>query len=451
LAPAALLALAVCVVTFPATGGPAYEGWLPVVAIGSALLVLGLQPASPLRQVLSTRPLVWLGGISYGVYLYHWPVFVIADENRTGLDGWQLVVLEIGITLVLAQVSYALLEQPIRSLRRAPRRPTLIAGATATAAVAALAIVAVPGALGEYWQTDNATVQAAAIDVDDEALEPLQIESDPSTTVVTTTVPVTDPTTASPTAAPATTTSTTSAPPTTTTSTEAPLPALSRPVRIIVAGDSTAGATAAGLLTWAAEKPELAQVEVVGAPGCGFLRGGERRENGFRPPPDACASWLGDELPTRVAATQPDVVMLMVTTWDVVDHRWDDGRELTPLDPEFQQRLGDDYGAVTVELLELGAGSIAWVAPPVPNVWWGGEGTGQQDPARHAVVRDVIERLAASNPADVGVVDLAGWLDEAGLTDDHDVRPDGVHFDPEAALSVAEQFLGERLVRIALA
>jgi hypothetical protein len=48
------------------------------------------------------------------------------------------------------------------------------------------------------------------------------------------------------------------------------------------------------------------------------------------------------------------------------------------------------------------------------------------------------------------VVDLAGWLDQAGLTDDRDIRPDGVHFDPDAAHTVAAQFLGERLVRIAL-
>jgi hypothetical protein len=375
------------------------------------------------------------------------------------------VVFQIAVTLVLAQVSYALLEQPIRSLRRAPRRPTLIVGAAATAAVAAMAIVAVPGALGEYWQTDNATVEAAAIEVDGDALEPLVIAT---TTVAPTTAAPTS-STASSTVAPApvipdastptttvavttttSTTTTTTITTTTTTTTEPPLPALSRPVRIIVAGDSTARATAAGLLTWAAENPDLAQVEVVGAPGCGFLRGGERREGGFRQPPEGCAKWLGEELPDRVSETRPDVVMMMVTTWDVVDHRWEDGRELTPLDPEFQQRLGDDYTAIIEQLLGAGAGSIAWVDPPVPNVWWGGQGTGQEDPDRHAVVRAVVAGVAAAHPDDVGVIDLVGWLEGAGLTDDRDVRPDGVHFDPDAALAIAEQFLGERLVRIAL-
>jgi len=281
-APLALLALAVCVATFPAAGGPAYEGWLPAVAVGSAMLVLGLQAESPLRSVLSTRPLVWLGGISYGVYLYHWPIYVIADERRTGLDGWRLIVVQLVLTLAIAEVSYRLIEQPIRRNRGIPRRTTLVGGALATSAVAVVTLAVVPAAIGEYWQTDDATVAAAAIEVDGAPLEPLttavestQSSLSTSTTAAPAVVATTQPVLA--TQAPRTTsatTSTTTATTSTTTTTEPPTPALSRPVRVIVAGDSTARATAAGLLAWAAEHPNLAQVEVVGAPGCGFLRGG---------------------------------------------------------------------------------------------------------------------------------------------------------------------------------
>jgi len=221
-------------------------------------------------------------------------------------------------------------------------------------------------------------------------------------------------------------------------------------VRIVVAGDSTARATAVGLQAWAAEHPDLAQVDVVGAPGCGFLRGGERREGGFKKPPAECDHWLNDELPAQVSATHPDVVMMMVTTWDLVDHRWDDGDGLTPLDPVFASNLTDSYTAVTDQLLSLGAGKIALIAPPIPNVWWGNQGTGQEDPARHAVLRSVIDGLAASHPGQVSVVDLRSWFENAGLAADHDVRPDGVHIEPGAAQRIAEQFLGEKLVRVAL-
>jgi hypothetical protein len=459
LAPVALIALAVCVATFPASGGPAYQGWLPAVAVGSALLVLGLQAESPVRRVLSTRPLVWLGGISYGVYLYHWPIYVIADERRTGLDGWQLVVMQLALTLAIAEISFRLIERPIRRARSASRRMTLAAGGLATSAIAVVTLAVVPAALGEYWRTDDATVAAAAIDVDRAPVEPLTPVIEPTqptgTNATTSAAPAVVIATTQPvvgTEVPRTTTNVTTAgtPTTTTTTTEPPLPALARPVRIVVAGDSTARATAAGLLAWAAEHPELAQVDVDGAPGCGFMRGGERREGGWKKAPDECDNWLDDDLPARVAATQPDVVMMMVTTWDLVDHRWDDGDGLTPLDPVFAGNLADSYAAVTDQLLGLGAGTVAWVAPPIPNVWWGNQGTGQEDPARHAVLRSVIDGLAASHPGQVSVVDLRGWLDSAGLTDDHDVRPDGVHLEPGAALHVADDFLGERLIRVAL-
>jgi hypothetical protein len=367
------------------------------------------------------------------------------------------VVVQLALTLALAQVSYMLLEQPIRRYRGSNRRPTFALGALATGGVAVAAVAVVPAALGEYWETDEATVSAAAIDVTG-SLAPLQLATQPpaiQSTVPATTVP--EPSTVTvttdgqiPTVASTPTTSTTTTS-TSTTTTEPALPALSRPVRIVVAGDSTANATAAGLVEWAAKNPDMAQVEVVGAPGCGFVTGGERRAGGFQPYPPPCDEWLSRVLPDSVTQLQPDVVMLMVTTWDVVDHKWDGGEELSPLDAEFARRIDTDYRAITDRLLASGAGSIAWIAPPVPNAWWTDDTTGQQDPARHAVVRGVIDEIAAQLPDQVGVIDLATWLDQNGLTDDHEVRPDGVHLDTVAAEDIAEQFLGERLIRIALA
>jgi len=66
------------------------------------------------------------------------------------------------------------------------------------------------------------------------------------------------------------------------------------------------------------------------------------------------------------------------------------------------------------------------------------------------VARRVMDGLATDRPADVDVVDLATWMDTVGLTDDREVRPDGVHLEPTAAVEIASEFLGERLVRIAV-
>ena len=66
------------------------------------------------------RPLVALGTISYGVYLYHWPVYVVLDEQRASLPDAALLAVRLGLTLILAVVSFRLLERPIRvgGLRR---------------------------------------------------------------------------------------------------------------------------------------------------------------------------------------------------------------------------------------------------------------------------------------------------------------------------------------------
>ncbi len=447
-APVSLLALAACIVTFPSSGGPAYHGALPLVAVASAGLVLGLQIPSALGTLLSRAPLVWLGRISYGVYLFHWPIFVILDEQRTNLDGIVLLAVRIGLSLGAAQISYVLIERPIRTANAFGTRSTFGLAAMSTAVVAFVAIVVVPVGAGEYWISDEATVAAAAIQPDDAELQ-IVTDADPHDTAPVTVPGILDPATPRVTTLSTNPLSTNVTSPTTT-STGPPLPTLTRPVRIVVAGDSTANATATGLIAWAAAHPELAQVDVITEPGCGFVRGGERWADGFEPNPARCAEWIDAVLPQGVSTLQPDVVMLMVTSWDVLDHRWGSGLTVTPLDAGFAARIAADYSALSDALLAGGAGSVAFVRQPVPNLLWMNQGTGQQDPARHDVVYAVMDQLRASRVGDVGVIALDAWLADAGLDDDRGVRPDGVHWDPSASAQIAEDYLGEQLIRIAL-
>jgi len=86
MAPLSLAAVVVIAVVLPAAGGPAYHGAFPLLAIASGGLLLGLQHrgatgVGPVVSVLSWKPLVGLGAISYGVYLFHFPVFVFANTN----------------------------------------------------------------------------------------------------------------------------------------------------------------------------------------------------------------------------------------------------------------------------------------------------------------------------------------------------------------------------------
>jgi hypothetical protein len=118
----------------------------PVVIV--AVVVGGR--AGPLGAVLGFAPLRWLGIISYGVYLWHWPVIVYATPERTGLDGWVLDAVCVAGDAGLAIASFVLIERPIRrgALRggiKGLRAPLALGGAIRPPS-AALVVVATVGA-----------------------------------------------------------------------------------------------------------------------------------------------------------------------------------------------------------------------------------------------------------------------------------------------------------------
>jgi peptidoglycan/LPS O-acetylase OafA/YrhL len=131
LAPLALALMAVLVVVTPSGHGWAFAGGLPLFGLVSATLVAGLQTPGLASRALSVRPLVWVGRLSYGIYLFHWPVFVVLDEARTGWHGWQLATLRLAVTFAAATASYHLLEHPIRLRRVLPSARRLTSGLAA--------------------------------------------------------------------------------------------------------------------------------------------------------------------------------------------------------------------------------------------------------------------------------------------------------------------------------
>lgn len=90
---------------------------------GIALLTCALifQLSGPgttiIRKFLELRPLVWLGSISYGVYLWHYPIYKLLIFY--GLNNWMVLAVGFTITLPVAAISYYGMEQPL--LRRRPK------------------------------------------------------------------------------------------------------------------------------------------------------------------------------------------------------------------------------------------------------------------------------------------------------------------------------------------
>ncbi len=142
---AGLLGFLVLVLTARDLSGALYRGGLFLTALVCALLIAGATRArqgSALNRLLSWRGLTAVGLISYGLYLWHWPVYVVLDQERTGMSGPALLVFRFAVTFALAALSYHLVERPIRSgaglpgLRRF--RPGLV-----TAAAGVLALIAI--------------------------------------------------------------------------------------------------------------------------------------------------------------------------------------------------------------------------------------------------------------------------------------------------------------------
>jgi hypothetical protein len=127
-----------------------------------AIIATAVQPVSgPVSHLLSLPPLRALGLISYGLYLWHWPVYLVLTPVRTGIDGWPLLTLRVSVSLAIAIVSYFLVEMPIRrGIWSGWRIRTLT---PAVALVAVLAVVVATGGAGSRAVASAAPRHAASV------------------------------------------------------------------------------------------------------------------------------------------------------------------------------------------------------------------------------------------------------------------------------------------------
>ena len=159
---AGAVVLATAWVALDGTGEGLYRGGLLACGLGATLVLLDVTTAgeTPLKRLLAVRPLRSLGVISYGLYLWHWPIFQLLRPGRVAAGGWALVALRIGASIAVAMLSYRLVERPIRqgALQGRPARVT-VALASSTAIVALV--------LGTAGAVDPApTSMLVAADVD---------------------------------------------------------------------------------------------------------------------------------------------------------------------------------------------------------------------------------------------------------------------------------------------
>lgn len=129
------------------TSATSYPGSAVVVPVlGTALVIAGGTPVPRLgvESALAWAPIQWLGRLSYSLYLWHWPILIIAAESagRSGLPfhraaGW------LALTLVVAYATYRLVENPARHARVLARSRWLTLGIGAVLVTVSLAVATV--------------------------------------------------------------------------------------------------------------------------------------------------------------------------------------------------------------------------------------------------------------------------------------------------------------------
>lgn len=367
-----------------------------------------VQPASgALGAGLSWAPVRWVGGISYEMYLWHWPTYLVLTSDRTGLSGGTLFAVRIATVVLLAWVTHVLVDEPIRKGVRL--HSPQVARIAAAAMVIALGVGVFGATVGAQPALSGKVGQLA-----DNSAPPTVPER------------VSGPNPAQPSLAPGAT------------STTAP----SGPVKLLVVGDSQAATLAQGvqaapgvyglshLSGYSVWNRAILGCPIISAPTFRFDGNDIANKCGG-------AGYWQQQWADDVAQFRPDAVVAMAGAWDVFDVVQPDGSILHPGDPEWVTMYTRDVRELFRTLGSTGAAVVA-IRPPC----WGEStliGTDAQiaermDAARVRAVADVWEKVAAEEGATL--LDLDATLCPGG-TADPAIRPDGAHFSGAGADRVA--------------
>jgi peptidoglycan/LPS O-acetylase OafA/YrhL len=389
LACSGVVAAGICLVAFGSISDKSsmmYRGGFALFALAVAGVIASVvSPGpSPVRRLLALPPLVWVGRISYGVYLWHWPVQLAMTPQRVGVDGAALDLLRVGATLAIATVSFYAVEMPIRRgvFGRRLRRVLLpvAAGGVATVVLATTAgATAAPAYLrgGGTQGIDQALARVKAS----------ARRSPPAST--TTTAPTTVPTTvpAAPTAP---------APPVPTVTTPPPR-------RLLAVGDSLMSSLLPGLKTTA--RVRGIYLQSVAVPGCGLFTGEPLA------PDDSHLSWAAGcgnlmvRLQTEsVQEYRPDVVVWL-SSWETADRIVDGTQFQMDSPPGIQMTLQLIDEAVS-RLTSTGARvAFLTIAPTLPTLEYGAPTA--EATKRVLLLDQLLEQYASEHPATTFVVPLA--------------------------------------------
>ena len=363
------------------------EGGLAAIGLLSAAVILAASQGGRYEWALSRKPLLWLGLISYAVYLIHWPLLV--GLRHIGLTPWLVSGITVIGSLVLAVLSGRLIEWPIREARWVRPRPVLLAGPL-LAAVLVLCLIG------------SRTAPATAINYDAAQKTLDQLTKSASST------------------------------PTTSTSTGGP--ASTKPLSVAFFGDSTAV-----MLSLAAANagPGLQSVGGAAKLGCTISRGGEVKgvEGNPSRSVQVCdwAAW-----PKAIPAGGVDRAIVYGGSWDTLPRKvpgaFSGWKSID--DEEYRTYLASEMLGATEALHKGGTAKVVWLTLALDR------GDTNADNIRHVdEYNAIIDQTVAARPDFAAKVDLASYF----LGPGDGLRPDGVHVNAETGGTLWNDWLLDQI------
>lgn len=390
---ATLVASVYCVALLFLVGGDSaflYRGGFLLYAIATAVLINAALCPGIVRAVLSWRPLVWIGTVSYGAYVFHWPIDLAIDEHRTGLSGVTLLAVQITATLVLARLSYVVLEQPIRS-RRWPTGASAVLAPLGAAAVVAAVVALV---------TANTSAR---------------VDHDRGGPWAPTPMP------------------------------DVSSPARANAPRVLVLGDSVAWTLGQGFTAWARRSGDAIVAWNLAVYGCGLARGHEQSPVAQLQIDRKCDDWPG-WWEAEVDRFRPDVVIILSGLWDLVERRLPGSDRINaPGEQIFDDWLLSEY-QLAVDIASSRGARVVWLTAPCLGPDAARSPVGQTAAIEPHNIdhlnRVVLPQLAQSRPRQVVLFDLFDRICPGGrfvsqLPWAKDLRPDDIHIGRRATQHLA--------------
>jgi peptidoglycan/LPS O-acetylase OafA/YrhL len=375
--------------SFPYSGGFFLLG----LSVGAVIVAAVAVPRSIVPRFLALTPIRYVGRISYGLYIWHWPIFIWLNHDRTGLVGWELFGVRVAVTFGVSVVSFHLVERPIRMGTFVSQWRAWLVVPAGVGAV----IVAVIAAT----TTTPATAGIPAIGIGTGAA---------------------------------------------TTTTSPGAPTLAQPVRVLLFGDSVALTLGIGL-SYAPDQNKYGYVlSDDGILGCGVVDGPQVELLGaIDSTPSACDGspltsgepetdqpWA-DQWLSAMNEVKPNVVVLLAGRWEVTDRVYH-GQWTNIFNPVFAAYVKQQLEKASNVVTSTGARMVFLTAAcnnegeqPDGSPW------PEDNPDRLTVYNRLVREVAAEHPLTDSVVDLNSAAcphgQFASSIDGVNIRwNDGIHF-----------------------